>query len=271
MRYSIRLSYNGAAFSGWQIQPNAPSVQECLQNALSILLHGEIIVTGAGRTDTKVNAVNYMAHFETGIPVQTDALCYKLNAMLPSGIAVHEVAPAASDFHARFDASSREYKYFIHRKKDPFLAGMSFLFTLPLDIARMNEAAEFLIGTKDFSCFEKTGGNNKTSICTITEAHWDCWKPTHVEMMGYPYEEGAYIVFTVRANRFLRNMVRAIVGSMVEIGRGRHSPEWMREVIGSGSRSKAGQSVPGHALYLSAVDYRTADGSTARTENDKQS
>lgn len=258
MRYKITLSYNGSEFSGWQIQPNAPSVQECLQKTLSTLLNEEIQVTGAGRTDSKVNAINYMAHFDTSVPtaLETDVLCYKLNAILPDGIAVSDVSPAEDDFHARFDASSREYKYFIHRKKDPFITGMSYFCKFPLDMDRMNEAAAHLLGTHEFRCFEKTGGNNKTSICTITEAKWETWKPDHVRMMGYPYSEGDYIVFTVRADRFLRNMVRAIVGSMLEVGRGKREPEWIHDIINTGTRSDAGQSVPGHALFLSAVDYK---------------
>lgn len=257
MNYRIRLSYNGSAFSGWQIQPNAPSVQECIQNVLSILLNEDITVTGAGRTDTKVNAINYVAHFGTMSPeaVKTDWLCYKLNAMLPKGIAVHEVSPADDDFHARFDARSREYKYFLHRKKDPFIEPMSYFCPFLLDVEAMNKAAAHLLGTHDFHCFEKTGGNNRTSICTITEARWETWVPDHVRMMGYPYSEGDYLVFTVRADRFLRNMVRAIVGTMLEVGRGKRSPEWVSGLICTGVRSDAGQSVPGHALFLSDVRY----------------
>ena len=257
MRYRITLSYNGSAFSGWQIQPNAPSVQECLQKTLSTLLNEEIQVTGAGRTDTKVNAINYVAHFDTSVPpaLETAVLCYKLNAILPEGIAVSDIAPASEDFHARFGATSREYKYFIHRKKDPFITGMSYFCKFPLDMERMNEAAAHLLGTHDFKCFEKTGGNNKTSICTITDARWETWQPNHVRMMGYPYSEGDYLMFTVRADRFLRNMVRAIVGSMLEVGRWRRDPQWIQDIVATGTRSDAGQSVPGHALFLSEVDY----------------
>ena len=125
----------------------------------------------------------------------------------------------------------------------------------PLDMEAMNEAAELLLGEHDFSCFEKVGGNNATSICTITQAHWSTYRPTHVEMMGFPYKEGDYIVFRIRANRFLRNMVRAIVGSLIEVGRGRKSPSWITELIASGSRSAAGQSVPGHALFFTGAEY----------------
>lgn len=186
MKYRLRLSYNGSAFSGWQIQPNAPSVQECIQHVLSILLNEEITVTGAGRTDTKVNAINYVAHFATtsSEAVKTDWLSYKLNAMLPKGITIHEVACADENFHARFDARSREYKYFLHRKKDPFVEQFSYFCPFSLDIDAMNKAAAFLPGTHDFRCFEKIGGNNKTSICTITDARWEIWTPDHVRMMG---------------------------------------------------------------------------------------
>lgn len=257
MRYRIRLSYNGSAFSGWQIQPNAPSVQECLQRALKTLLNESITITGAGRTDTKVNAINYIAHFdvESSSDIDTDFLRYKLNAILPAEIAVHEVSADKDDFHARFDATSREYKYFIHRKKDPFISGRSYLFTLPLDLEAMNRGAALLLGEHDFSCFEKVGGNNKTSVCNITRARWEAWTPDHVRMMGYPCIDGDYIVFTIRADRFLRNMVRAIVGSMIEIGRGKRSPEWIGELVSHGTRSDAGQSVPGHALFLTECSY----------------
>lgn len=262
MRYRIRLSYNGSAFSGWQIQPNAPSVQECLQRALKTLLNESITITGAGRTDTKVNAINYIAHFdaESSHDIDMDFLRYKLNAILPAEIAVHEVSVVRDDFHSRFDATSREYKYFIHRKKDPFMSDRSYLFTLPLDLEAMNRGAALLLGEHDFSCFEKVGGNNKTSVCNITDARWETWTPDHVRMMGYPCIDGDYIVFTVRADRFLRNMVRAIVGSMIEIGRGKRSPEWIGELVDHGTRSDAGQSVPGHALFLTECAYPENDG-----------
>lgn len=257
MKYIIRLSYNGSAFSGWQIQPNDPSVQKSIQKALSTLLNEDISVTGAGRTDTGVNAINYIAHFEThfAITLEAEALRYKLNAITPAEIAVHEVAPADENFHARFDATSREYKYFIHRKKDPFISRFSYFHPRSLDLQAMNSAAKYLIGTHDFRCFEKVGGNNKTSICTVSEAGWNFWKPDHVAMMNYPYTEGDYLVFTVRADRFLRNMVRAIVGSMLEIGQGKRSPEWLGELVSSGTRSDAGQSVPGYPLFLCDIRY----------------
>lgn len=258
MRYIIRLSYDGSAFCGWQIQNNDRTVQGDLEKALKTLTGTYVQVTGAGRTDTEVNAINYIAHFEMPDEVRMEAaqLCYKLNAILPKEVAVHEVSVAEDGFHARFDARSREYHYFIHFVKDPFCERFSYRMRYPLDIEKMNEAAAHLLGEHDFSCFEKTGGNNATSICTITEAAWSTYRPTHVELMGYPYRDGDYIVFRIKANRFLRNMVRAIVGSLVEVGRGKRSPEWIAELIEGGNRSDAGSSVPGKALFFSGASYK---------------
>lgn len=257
MRHSIRLSYDGSAFCGWQIQNNARTVQGELEKSLSTLLGSEVSVVGAGRTDTEVNAINYIAHFDTpeGVMLDAEHLCYKLNAMLPREITIHEISCVNDDFHARFDAKCREYHYFVHFCKDPYHEKFSYRMRYPLDIEAMNEAAELLLGEHDFSCFEKVGGNNATSICTITEALWSTYKPTHVDMMGFPYKEGDYIVFRIRANRFLRNMVRAIVGSLIEVGRGKKSPSWITELIASGSRSAAGQSVPGNALFFTGAEY----------------
>ena len=256
MRYKITLSYDGSQFCGWQIQNDAITVQECLQKALSTLLKEETAVTGAGRTDSKVNAIGYVAHFETAAR-DLDAVDfgYKINAILPHGIVVHSIVPAAPDFHARFDARMREYKYFIHRRKDPFRNGYSYLYTFRIDVDRMNEAAALLLGEHDFSCFEKTGSDNKTSICKVSYAKWEPYTPEHVTLMGYPAGEGDYLVFTIRADRFLRNMVRAVVGSLLEIGRGRHDIAWMEGLLDGGTRSDAGESVPGHALFLTKVEY----------------
>jgi len=267
MRYIVRLSYDGAEFSGWQIQPTAATVQGRVQDALSKILGTEIQVTGAGRTDAGVNAVNYVLHFDAeNLGMETELFRYKLNAILPNSVVVHEVTEApvfehpadgsfVQDWHARYSATSREYHYFIHFKKDPFCEKYSWWLRHPLDLEKMNEACRYLIGQQDFSCFEKTGGNNATSICTVTEAKWEIYTPDHARLMGYPCTDGDYIVFTVKANRFLRNMVRAIVGSMVEIGRGKQSPEWMAELISSHDRCAAGESVPAHGLFLSKVEY----------------
>ncbi len=253
----IRLSYDGGAFCGWQVQNNDRTVQGDIEKALQTLTGQAIPVTGAGRTDSEVNAIDYIAHFDIPDEVRIDAeqLCYKLNAILPREVAVHEISTVSEEFHARFGARSREYHYFIHSRKDPFCEKFSYRMRYPLDMERMNEAAKYLLGEHDFSCFEKTGGNNATSVCTVTEAGWSCYRPTHVEMMGMPYEDGDYIVFRICANRFLRNMVRAVVGSLIEVGRGKREPAWIAELIAHGARSDAGTSVPGKALFFSGAKY----------------
>ena len=259
MRYFLHLSYDGAAFCGWQIQPNAPSVQACLEEVLSRLLGRPVAVTGAGRTDTGVHAVNYVAHFDTDgpLPFEASDFIYKLNAMLPHGVAVLSIAPVADDLHARFSATRREYTYFIHRQKDPFVRNYSWLCGYPnLDFDAMNAACQYLLGTHDFSCFEKTGGDNKTSICTVFEARWQPYTPTLTQIChSERSEESLYWYFRIAADRFLRNMVRATVGSLIEVGRGKHAPEWIAELIKNGSRGDAGESVPGNALFLNKVEY----------------
>ena len=270
MRYALTLSYNGAAFSGWQIQNGTPTVQETLEHALSTLLRTAVAVTGAGRTDTGVHAADYLAHFDApdgSIPEPALFAC-KLNAILPRSVVVHAVVPVAPDFHARFDARRREYTYFLHRRKDPFMDAFSWRCGYPeLDFDAMNAACAYLLGTHDFSCFEKTGGNSKTSVCTVAEAFWAPYTPTHLAIMSYGSAtpeadscpggsgEADYWYFRIAADRFLRNMVRAITGTLIEVGRGKHSPEWVAELIASGTRSDAGESVPGHALFLSKIRY----------------
>lgn len=306
MRYSLCLSYDGAAFCGWQIQPGAPSVQACLEATLSRLLNRPVQVTGAGRTDTAVNASRYVAHFDLDaeLPFGQSDFCYKLNAMLPHSVAVHSVTPVPPEFHARFSARRREYTYFIHRQKDPFVRAYSWQCGYPvMDFDAMNRACQFLLGTHDFSCFEKTGTDNKTSICTVYDAFWAPYTPSHLQVMGCPIAVGhdeaeaghdgavvghdvamvghdgvalgcddtmaghddchsrldrespAYWYFRIAADRFLRNMVRAVVGTLIEVGRGKHAPEWVAELIAGGTRGDAGESVPGHALFLNKVDY----------------
>ena len=255
MRYFLCLSYDGSAFCGWQIQPSAPSVQQCLESTLSRLLGRPVAVTGAGRTDTAVNAANYVAHFDWDgiLPFEASDFTYKLNAMLPREVVVHSVSEVADDLHARFSARRREYTYFIHRQKDPFVRAFSWQCGYPqLDFEAMNRACQFLLGTHDFSCFEKTGTDNKTSICTVYDAYWAPYTPSHIQIMG---GEGEYWYFRIAADRFLRNMVRATVGTLIEVGRGKHEPEWVAELIKNGSRGDAGESVPGNALFLNKVDY----------------
>ena len=283
MRYFIKLSYDGTDFCGWQFQPNAVSVQERLESALSTLLKERVQVTGAGRTDSKVNAIGYIAHFDYDRVIDTSAFGYKLNAILPRGIVVHSITAVQEDLHARFSAKRREYTYFLHRTKDPFIENRSYFCNWDLDIDAMNEAAGLLLGTHDFRCFEKTGSDNRTSICTVTEAFWTPYTPDHVAIMGFspaasrpdsPVSPAPlYLYFRISADRFLRNMVRAVVGSLLEVGRGRRSPADFAALIlpsgpdagqggrrrtsadGTPLRSLAGESVPGHALFLSRVDY----------------
>ena len=244
MRYFISLSYNGTAFCGWQIQDNANSVQEELQKALSMVLKESISVTGAGRTDTGVHAKNYIAHFDCQSFIQdVPHTLYKINAILPQEIAVHNIFEVAPDAHARFDATSRTYKYYIHTNKDPFDNGFS-LFVKPdrVNMELMNHAANYFLGEQDFSSLEKVNGGNKTSVCNVTYAKWE------------QIDENRY-VFTVTANRFLRNMVRAMVGSLLEVGAGKRKPEWIREMLAMKNRCSAGQSVNGKALFLVEVTY----------------
>lgn len=242
MRRFIQLSYDGAAYHGWQKQPNARSVQQTLQEALSTLLQTDIEVVGAGRTDAGVSARMMVAHFETSKACDNEQLVYKLNKLLPHDIAVQRIWEVPDEMHARFSATSRTYHYYIHTRKDPFVRQYSWLVTFPLDFARMNEAASRLPGFEDFTSFSKVNTDTKTNLCNVTEARWtqvgeNTWR------------------FTITANRFLRNMVRAIVGTLIEVGRGRMTVDEFCQVIEQKNRCSAGDSVPGHALFLVDVSY----------------
>ena len=273
VRYRMDLSYNGAAFCGWQIQPGAPTVQGELEAALGTLLHSTVGVIGAGRTDTGVHALHYVAHFEYEGPLDCPQLRYKLNAILPKGISIASVSPAEPDFHARFSAVSRSYSYYLHRSKNPFLEDRSYYFGYPdVDFDLMNRCASLLLGRHDFSCFEKSGGDNKTSICTVTKALWEPYEPAFAAVPGTCWS------FRIEADRFLRNMVRAIVGTLLEVGRGKRTAENFSSLIlpvddgmpgqaghddrgvivgrdRQSQRSNAGESVPAHALFLTDVKY----------------
>ena len=252
MRYFIQLSYDGTGYHGWQVQPNGVSVQEVLQKALSTLLRQPTEVTGAGRTDAGVHASMMVAHFDwpaahegegcEETPLDCTQLTYKLNRLLPPDVAVQAVRPVGPEMHARFSATRRTYHYYIHTRKDPFLRGYSWQVNVPLDFALMNEAAQVLLEYSDFTSFSKTGTDVKTNICQLTEARWEQLKPDEWR-------------FTVSANRFLRNMVRAIVGTLVEVGRHRMTISQMRHAIEAKDRQRAGESVPGHALYLTNIEY----------------
>lgn len=250
MRYFICLSYNGSAFSGWQIQENANSVQQELQKALTTLFREPIQVVGAGRTDTGVNAKNYIAHFDTQNDICGEPkIIYKLNAILPKEICIHNIHPVSEEMHARFSAKSRTYKYYIHTEKDPFCSNFSYF--LPPDrinFEKMNRAAQYFLGEQDFSSLEKLGGGNKTSICNVTFAEWE-------PLDGPDFASAKHFVFTVSANRFLRNMVRAMVGSLLDVGFGKREPEWIKEMLEKKNRGAAGHSVPGNALFLVNIDY----------------
>ena len=243
MRLFVQLSYDGACFCGWQSQPNVPSVQDEMERALSIAFGEPVTVVGAGRTDTGVNARHFIAHFDVSAwpPEESARLLRKINAILPPAIVAEAFYQVADNAHARFDAISRTYRYYIHTVKDPFARHSCRIWFTP-DIEAMNLAAAPLLGRHDFSSFEKTGGANKTSLCTLTEARWEAMDANHY-------------VFTITADRFLRNMVRATVGTLLEVGRGRRAPEWGAEVLAAQNRSEAGQSVIGEALFLEDIRY----------------
>ncbi|MCL2502501.1 MAG: tRNA pseudouridine(38-40) synthase TruA [Bacteroidales bacterium] len=252
MRYFIRLSFKGTRYGGWQIQQNAPSVQAELTRALSLLLGASVQVWGAGRTDSGVHAVNYVAHFDSNMDLSKDpALCLrKLNAILPTDICVHAITPVLEQAHARFDALSRTYLYYIHLYKNPFIEPFSTFCPFALDVEAMNLAANQLLGTHDFTSFAKLHGGNKTNICTLSQAFWSSPEPC-LPLMG---QEG-HLVFTVSANRFLRNMVRAMVGTLIEVGRGKIPPLEISRILEAKNRNQAGASVSAQGLYLYKIDY----------------
>lgn len=242
MRYFITLSFDGTAYHGWQIQPHSVSVQEELQKALTTLLRMPVEVVGAGRTDTGVHARKMVSHFDINAELDCQQLVYKLNKLLPRDIAVQHVEQVSDDMHARFSAKSRTYHYYVHLGKNPFLRSYSWQLYGNPDFELMNRAAAVLMEYTDFTSFSKVNTDTKTNDCTITEAHWD--------RVG----EGQWR-FTITANRFLRNMVRAIVGTLMEVGRGRMTIEQLRQVIEAKDRCRAGDSVPGNALFLVDVKY----------------
>ena len=241
MRYFITFSYDGGRYHGWQIQPNGVSVQEKLEWALSTLLREEISVTGAGRTDAGVHARMMVAHFDAP-ELDCEQLAYKLNRLLPQDIAVQRVEAVSDEMHARFSAKWRTYHYYIHTRKDPFLRAYSCEIHYPLDFAAMNEAGRRLMGYDDFGAFCKSGADVKTTLCQVTKAEWVQTSPT----TWY---------FEITANRFLRNMVRAVVGTLIDVGRGRLSIEEFCKVIEGKQRTEAGESMPGNALFLEDIVY----------------
>ncbi|TNF42798.1 MAG: tRNA pseudouridine(38-40) synthase TruA [Bacteroidetes bacterium] len=241
-RYAIQLSYKGTRYFGWQRQSNEISVQEVLEKALSTILREEISVVGAGRTDTGVHASYYIAHFDSENEI-TDPfqLAFKLNRFLPDDIAIQKIRKVNNDFHARFSAISRTYKYYISTGKNPFTTDTSFQYTVPLNVDLMNEAAGILLEYTDFTSFAKLHTDVKTNNCKIYQAEWE--KP------------GDQLIFTIKADRFLRNMVRAIVGTLIEVGKGKISAEDFVQIIERKDRGEAGTSVPPQGLFLVDIEY----------------
>lgn len=243
MRYFAELSYKGTAYCGWQRQPNSPSVQQTIEEALSTILRESVEVVGAGRTDTGVHAAFYVAHFDTSRPIANPSdFVYHLNALLPEDIAFGRIYEVNSEAHARFDATEREYRYYIESRKNPFTRATSWQLTTPLDVEAMNRAAQVLPATEDFTTFAKLGSNNTNNICHIFRAEW-------IEI------ECGMLVFVFRANRFLRNMVRAVVGTLVDVGRGKITPEEFADIVASRNLSRSSSSAPAAGLFLTDVSY----------------
>ena len=242
MRFFIKFAYDGTDYHGWQIQPNANSVEAELENALSTLMRREISVVGAGRTDTGVHARMMVAHFDNEESLDCENLAFKLNRLLPRDIAVYEVRQVADDMHARFSAKSRTYHYYIHTTKNPFLRKYSFQVVFPLNFDLMNEAASHLMEVRDFAAFCKSHTDVKTTLCDVTEARW-------VQKSSTEW------YFEITANRFLRNMVRAVVGTLVDVGRGKIVIKDFDEIIKGKNRSEAGESMPANALFLENIEY----------------
>ena len=241
MRYFIEFSYSGKNYFGYQIQPKEITVQEVLENALSTMLREQIKITGAGRTDTGVHAKKIFAHFDTDKDINEN-LTYQLNSFLPQDISIKRVFTVEDDFHARFDATFRTYEYKISLDKNPFTQDSSWqIWKRDLDINLMNEACEILFEYQDFTSFSKLHTGNKTNNCKIYKAFWE--------------KDGSELKFTISADRFLRNMVRAIVGTMVEIGNGKIRPKDLRNIIEDKNRNSAGTSAPPQGLFLVDVGY----------------
>jgi tRNA pseudouridine38-40 synthase len=243
-RYFLKLAYSGAAYHGWQVQANSHSVQEEINKALSTLLKVPVESAGCGRTDTGVHARIFYAHFETELAIESKKdFLHHFNCIIPKDIAVNDLIEVDAKHHARFAATSRTYKYYIHQKKNPFLNESSYFFPFVVDIHAMNTAATALLGQNDFSSFSKTRTQVKHFNCYITEAAWGV------------DPEWEQLVFQISADRFLRTMVRTIVGTLLEVGEGKISVEDFKKIIEGKSRREAGIAVPPHGLYLTDVKY----------------
>lgn len=241
-RYFLELAYKGTAYCGWQIQQNAITVQQKLDESLAVLLKHPVETLGCGRTDTGVHASQFFAHFDTENEIaDAEKFCYQLNSLLPFDISIYNLIKVADDAHARFDATSRSYRYFISTSKNPFLKDAAWFWRTSPDLELMNEAAKELLSFTDFSSFAKSGGQQFTNNCTITEAKW--------------IDNDGLLEFRITANRFLRGMVRAVVGTLLEVGQKKIGIEEFRNIIENKNRSDAGESVSPHGLYLSKIIY----------------
>lgn len=241
MRFFIKFSYNGTNYHGWQKQPNAISVQETLEKAMAVIFNQKVDIMGAGRTDTGVHAKEMFAHFDLEITIEPKNMVHKLNSFLPKDIAVFDIFEVNSQAHARFDAKKRTYEYHINRYKDVFLTNQSWYYHHQLDVDLMNQAAGVLLNHTDFQCFSKVNTDVNTFNCKISEAFWN--------------EENNQLIFTISADRFLRNMVRAIVGTLVYVGLHKITVADFEKIIASKNRSEAGFSVPACGLFLTKIEY----------------
>ncbi|MBO4739643.1 MAG: tRNA pseudouridine(38-40) synthase TruA [Bacteroidales bacterium] len=245
-RYFIHLAYNGKNYFGWQRQPKDISVQEVLENDISVLLKEPISIVGAGRTDTGVHARNFYAHFDTSNDLNEQDcqhLAYKLNAFLPKDIVVFSIFKVDSQMHARFSATSRTYRYYVSTQKNPFRQDMAYSVLQALNVEQMNECCQKLLQYNDFTSFSKVHTQTNNNLCTITFAQWQRL-PDNI------------LCFEITANRFLRNMVRAIVGTLLQVGKGKLSVDDFCRIIEQRNRNEAGESAPAHALFLEEISYQ---------------
>jgi tRNA pseudouridine38-40 synthase len=244
MRYFIELSYDGTNFSGWQKQPNAPSVQEEIEKALTVVLRHDVALVGSSRTDAGVHATQQFAHFDLPAPIKDpDRLIHSLNLMLPRAIGIQRIFAVKDTTHARFEATHRCYEYRIVCQKNPFLTNFALVTTVHLDLQAMNQAAALLLQYQDFECFSKTHTDVKTFVCHIQYAFWEERAP-------------GLLVFCIKSNRFLRGMVRAIVGTLLQVGQGRLTAAQFEQIIVSKNRKNAAAQAPAHGLFLTEVGYQ---------------
>jgi tRNA pseudouridine38-40 synthase len=241
LRYFFEISYHGSAYHGWQAQNNAPSVQEAIEKALNRLLKRDVAIFGSGRTDTGVHAVQQYFHLDTDGALETGLLQYRLNSILDPTIAIHAIRPVRDGAHARFDAISRTYVYQICRRKDPFEFGRAYMFYKPLELDKMQIASSYLVGKHNFQAFSKVKTNVNHFICNVFESQW--------------FLENNMLIYRVQADRFLRGMVRALVGTLLEIGEQKIAPEILQEIMEGRDRRRAGAAVPAEGLYLKGVGY----------------